>query len=124
MKRTVYLLILFIQGIGLSVSSQPLYEFKFTDKQKNQYKGVLVFFNEGNSYMRIAYNHSNAYSVVNVSYTLRNGTNGQGTQYSMLTGYNPVYITENKSELIYNPDYFIWFYDNHTQKWETPYTTD
>ena len=126
MKRTIYLLILifFIQGVSLSVHSQSLYEIKYADKQKNQYKGFLVFFNEGNAYMRIAYNYNNVYNVVNVNYTLRNGTNSQRTQYSMLTGYNPVYITENKSGLRYNPDYFIWFFNNQTQTWDTPYTTD
>src|SRR5205814_2118013 len=120
MKRTICLpaLVIFLQGITLSVNSQSLYEIKFSDKQKNQYSGFLVFFNESNAYMRIAYNLNNTYNVVNINYTSRNGTNGQGTQYSMLTGYNPVYISENKLGLKYNPDYFIWFYDNHTQNWD------
>jgi len=109
---------------SFSLAAQSLYEIKFVDKQKNPYKGFLVFFNEGNAYMRIAYTSNNVYNVVNVDYTLRNGTNHQGTQYSMLTGYNPVYITDNKAGLRYNPDYFIWFYDEHTKKWGTPYTTD
>ena len=126
MKRTIFLpvLVIFLQGITLSVNSQSLYEIKFADKQKNQYSGFLVFFNESNAYMRIAYNYNNTYNVVNVNYTTRNGTNSQGTQYSMLTGYNPAYITENKLGLRYNPDYFIWFFDKTTQKWDTPYTTD
>ncbi|MFI5188197.1 MAG: caspase family protein [Chitinophagales bacterium] len=126
MKRTLRMLTtgFFIQLVSLSLYSQSLYEIKFTDKQKNKYNGFLVFFNEGNAYMRIAYNYNNAYNVVHVSYTLRNGTNSQGTQYSMLTGNNPVYITENKSGLRYNPDYFIWFYNTRAQKWDTPYTTD
>ena len=61
---------------------------------------------------------------MNVSYTSRNGTNNQGTKYSMLTGYNPVYITDNKANLKYNPDYLMWFFNNSTQTWGTPYTTD
>jgi len=126
MKRNYCLLASFLiaQLAGFSLFSQSLYEIKFTDKQKNKYKGFLVYFNEGNAYMRIAYNYDNQYNVVNVSYAARNGTNGQGTQYSMLTGYNPVYITENKSGRSYNPDYFIWFYNAKDQKWGTPYTTD
>jgi hypothetical protein len=126
MKRTLCLLTILtlIQSLSLSLHAQSLYEIKFTDKQKNKYTGFLVFFNETNAYMRIAYNNNNTYNVVNVDYSSRNGTNSQGIQYSMLTGSDPVYITENKSGLRYNPDYFIWFYDVHSQKWDTPYTTD
>lgn len=126
MKRTHILLafLALIQSASMSLHSQSLYEIKFTDKQKNQYKGFLVFFNESNAYMRIAYNYNNVYNVVNVSYSSKNGTNSQGTQYSMLIGYNPVYITDNKAGLRYNPDYFIWFYNNRSQTWGTPYTTD
>src|SRR4030095_8536153 len=117
-------LILLLQLIGSSVHSQSLYEIKFSDKQKNQYTGFLVFFNETNAYMRIAYYYDNIYNVVNVSYTSRNGTNSTGDKYSMLTGYNPVYITDNKANRKYNPDYFIWFYNTTAKKWDTPYTTD
>ena len=126
MKRNYCLLASFLitQLVGFCLHSQSLYEIKFTDKQKNTYKGFLVYFNESNAYIRIAYNHDNQYNVVNVSYTAKNGTNSQGTQYSMLIGYEPVYITENKSGLRYNPDYFIWFYNAKDEKWGTPYTTD
>src|SRR3954470_5276909 len=116
--------ILFLQLIASSAHSQSLYEIKFSDKLKNQYTGFLVFFNETNAYIRIAYYVDNVYNVVNVSYTSRNGVNRQGDKYSMLTGYNPVFITDNKINRRYNPDYFIWFYNNTAQKWDTPYTTD
>ena len=126
MKRSFHLLtiILFLQLIGFPAHSQSLYEIKFSDKVKNQYSGFLVFFNETNAYMRIGYYSDNIYNVVNVSYTSRNGTNRTGDKYSMLTGYNPVFITDNKANRRYNPDYFIWFFNNTTQKWDTPYTTD
>ncbi len=116
--------ILVLQFVGASTHCQSLYEIKFADKQKNTYTGFLVFFNETNAYMRIAYYYDNVYNVVNVSYTSRNGVNKQGDKYSMLTGYSPIYITDNKANRSYNPDYFIWFYNNTTQKWDTPYTTD
>ncbi len=116
--------ILVLQFVGTSTHCQSLYEIKFADKQKNTYTGFLVFFNETNAYMRIAYYYDNVYNVVNVSYTSRNGVNKQGDKYSMLTGYSPIYITDNKANRSYNPDYFIWFYNNTTQKWDTPYTTD
>ncbi len=126
MKRTTpkLTLVLFILLLSSSVHSQSLYEIKFTDRQKVQYSCFLVFFNETNVYMRIAYNYNNAYNVVNVDYTSRNGTNGQGIKYSMLTGYNPVFITDNKPNLRYNPDYLIWFFNNTSQSWDKPYTTD
>jgi hypothetical protein len=126
MKRTAcpLVFVFIIQWLSLSVQSQSLYEIKFTDKQKNKYTGFLVFFNETNAYMRIAYSVDDVYNVVNVNYTSRNGVNSQGEKYSMLTGYQPVFITDNKANRGYNPDYFIWFFDNNTQTWETPYTTD
>ena len=126
MKRAPCFLafILFLQLFGSPAHSQSLYEIKFSDKLKNQYSGFLVFFNESNAYMRIAYYSDNIYNVVNVSYTSKNGTNRQGDKYSMLTGYNPIFITDNKANHRYNPDYFIWFFNNTTQKWDTPYTTD
>src|SRR5678810_998455 len=116
--------IFLVQLVSYSAHSQSLYEIKFSDKQKNQYTGFLVFFNETNSYMSIAYYYDKIYNVVNVNYTSRNGTNRQGDKYSMLTGYNPTYITDNKANRGYKPDYFIWFFNNTTQKWDTPYTTD
>ena len=99
MKRSFHLLtiILFLQLIGSPAHSQSLYEIKFSDKLKNQYTGFLVFFNETNAYVRVAYYVDNVYNVVNVSYTSRNGVNRQGDKYSMLTGYNPVFITDNKA---------------------------
>jgi hypothetical protein len=126
MQRTIHslILILFMLVAGLTARSQSLFEIKFADKQKIQYSGFLVFFNESNAYMRIAYYYNNVYTVVNVSYTSRNGTNNQGTTYSMLTGYNPVFITENKTNLRYNPDYLIWFFDNASKTWSKPYVTD
>ena len=116
--------IFLLQFIASSVYGQSLYEIKFADKQKNQYTGFLVFFNETNAYMRIAYFYDQVYNVVNVNYTSRNGVNRLGDKYSMLTGYSPTFITDNKANRGYNPDYFIWFYNNATQKWDTPYTTD
>src|SRR5205085_7263580 len=113
MKQALRILayILFVQLIVTSLHSQSLYEIKFNDKQNKQYKGFLVFFNETNAYMRVAYYVDNVYNVVNVNYTSRNGTNSQGYKYSMLTGYDPTFITDNKENRRYNPDYFIWFFD-------------
>jgi len=126
MKRTFFLpaFLFLLQLFSFSVRSQSLYEIKFTDKQKIEYKCLLVYFNETNAYIRIAYNYKNVYNVVNVTYKAKNGVNKQGDKYSMLTGYNPVFITTNDSNRSYNPDYFIWFYNNTTQAWDTPYTTD
>jgi hypothetical protein len=126
MKRAIHLLVFFffILLASLPLRSQSLYEIKFTDKQKIQYSCFLVFFNETNAYVRVAYTYNNAYNVVNVSYHVRNGVNSQGDKYSLFAGSRPVFITENEANLSYNPDYFIWFYNNAAQKWDTPYTTD
>lgn len=126
MKRTSFSLsLIFLMLLaGFTARSQSLYEIKFTDKQKIQYTCLLVFFNETNAYTRVAYNYKNTYNVVNISYTTKNGVNKQGDRYSMFIGYNPVFITDNKENLKYNPDYFIWFFNNNSQKWDTPYTTD
>ena len=125
MKRTIHplTLSLFILLVSFSAQSQSLYEIKFTDKQKIPYSCFLVFFNETNAYMRIAYYNNNIYNVVNVTYTSSNGVSADGSKYSLLTGSNPVFITANKTNLKYNPDYFIWFYNNASQTWST-YTTD
>lgn len=108
----------------LPATAQSLYEIKFTDRQNISYTGLLVFFNETNAYMRIAYNNKNIYNVVNVTYKMKNGVNRQGDKYSMLMGSNPVFITDNKAGLKYNPDYFIWFYNYSAGIWNNPLTTD
>lgn len=117
------LLIIFLVT-AYHATSQSLYEIKFTNKQNIPYTGLLVFFNETNAYMRVAYNNKNVYNVVNVTYKMKNGVNRKGDKYSMLTGSNPVFITDNKANLKYNPDYFIWFYNYQAGKWDTPLTTD
>lgn len=126
MKRisSITIVLFLVLHFGTGVQSQSLYEIKFADKQNIKYSCFLVFFHETNAYMRIAYNYNNVYNVVNVTYKMQNGVNRQGDKYSMLTGSNPVFITENKANLRYNPDYFIWFYNNSTQSWDKPYTTD
>ena len=122
--RICIFLFFLIPPTCLRLFAQSLYEIKFTDKQKLQYSCLLVFFNETNAYMRIAYNNKNTYNVVNVTYKMKNGINRSGDKYSMLSGSNPVFITENKPGLKYNPDYFIWFYNNAAGKWDNPETTD
>lgn len=126
MKRTIYSLAFFFFVLlsSLPLRSQSLFEIKFTDRQKIQYSCLLVFFHENNAYMRIAYTYNNVYNVVNVSYDMKNGINRQGKKYAMLTGHKPMFITDNKANLKYNPDYFIWFYNDVARTWDIPYTTD
>ena len=59
---------------AFNAAAQNLYEIKFTDPDKNTYKGFMVYFNEKECYMRVAYTVDKKYSVVNVDYTSTNVT--------------------------------------------------
>ena len=113
----------FLVIISVSSKAQSLYELKFTGFDGINYNCFLVFFNESYSYMRIAYQAQNQYNVVHVEYKMENGINGQGKNYSLMRGYSPRFITENKNNVGYRPDFFMWFWDKNSQA-GLPYTTD
>ena len=92
-----------------TVSAQSLYEIKFTDAAKTEYLGLLVYFNEQNSYMRIAYTVNGVYNVVNVDYKSITGVNSQLENFFYLkSAATPTFIT-TASKTIYTLDYFIWW---------------
>ena len=122
MKPAIHLLSCLL--LATILRSQSLYEIKFHDKANIEYSCLLVYFNESYAYMRIAYQYGNADYIVNVNYKSRNGTNNNGEKYSLLAGYAPTFIKGYNPNLKYNPDYFIWFYNNSSRSWNTPYTTD
>ncbi len=103
--------------------SQSLYEMKFTDKNKVEYTGLLVYFNESKGYMRIAYTTNNVYNVVNVDYTSVAGKLGDNISYFFMKGSSPKFITDHAADARYNPDYFIWTWKNGEAQ-KLPYTTD
>ena len=75
-----------------NATAQNLYEIKFTDSDKNTYKGFMVYFNEKECYMRIAYTVDKKYNVVNVEYQSSNVTEDK-VNYFVMTGENPTFIT-------------------------------
>lgn len=105
--------------------SQILYKVNFHDKSYNKYEGLLVYFNESRSYMRISYySPDNKYNVVNVDYKSSTGTYYDGSSYFYMSGANPKYITENPNKYTYNPDYFIWRKGASEINWRQPFTSD
>ena len=109
----------------ISVNAQSLYEIKFSDKNNNQYKGFLVFFHENNAYIRTAYYENNQYNVVEINYKMLYGSTATGLKYCMLQKTTPpVFITARLATQSYNPDYFIWFYNSVSGKYDDLYTTD
>lgn len=105
------------------ILSQSFYELKFSDKAGNGYTGLWVYVSESESYMRMAYYNEGKYRVVNVSYDAKTGTLDDGTHYFVLTGSNPTFITETTRGEQYNPDYFVWTW-NDKHDYELPYVTD
>src|SRR5262245_7227492 len=118
-------LIALLCGSLYTAVSQSLYEIKFSDKDNNQYKCLLVYFHENNSYIRTAYFQNSRYNVVEVNYKMIYGTTATGLKYCMLTKVsNPAFITPKGAGQLYNPDYFIWFFNNMSGKYDDLYTTD
>jgi hypothetical protein len=101
--------------------SQSLYEIKFSDEAGNQYTGFMVYFNESESYIRMAYYSGEEYRVVHTDYAATTGVEGEYS-YFFMGGYQSRFITESGGET-YNPDYFIWIWNDETPM-DLPYTTD
>lgn len=102
-------------------NAQSLYEIKFADSSGIQYLGLLVYFNEQNSYMRIAYTSNKVYNVVHVDYKSITGVNSQKDNYFYLKGSKPTFITTASKDAGYNPDYFLWYGTGQNQvgPWQT-----
>lgn len=115
------LLFSFFSTLSVPVFSQSLYEIQFS-AGRVKYKGFLVYFNEEDAYMRVAYTTNNVYNVVNIDYT---STSGQedGSNYFIMMGENARFITESKGDQSYNPDHFVWVWDEET-KGDMPFVTD
>lgn len=111
----------FFFTLSVPVFSQSLYEIQFS-AQRVKYKGFLVYFNEEDAYMRIGYTVNNVYNVVHVEYT---STSGQedGYNYFVMQGENPQFITSTARNQSYNPDHFVWVWDEKT-KGDMPFVTD
>jgi len=102
--------------------SQTFYELQFHDNTGIPYLGFMVYYGENNCYLRVAFSQGDVYNVVNVEYESKTG-NENGTNYQLLVGKNPTYITENPTQLGYNPEHFIWFWNDSISS-EIPFFTD
>ena len=120
--KLIALLLACIVCAGVNkAEAQSIYEIKFTDAAKTDYLGLLVYFNEQNSYMRIAYTVNGTYYVVHVDYKSITGVNAKNENFFYLKSTAaPTFITTSKS--MYSPDYFIWYGTGKNQ--EGPYQTD
>lgn len=129
MRRTslfrAMLVLLFTCAAIQPLRAQILYKVNFHDKNNGAYEGLLVYFNESRSYMRIGYyTTGNKYNVVNVDYKSFTGTYYDGSSYFYMSGSNPKFITANPDKNTYNPDYFIWRKSVSEINWKQPSTSD
>ncbi|PIY12767.1 MAG: hypothetical protein COZ18_01260 [Flexibacter sp. CG_4_10_14_3_um_filter_32_15] len=111
----------FFYTLSVPVFSQSLYEIKFS-ADRVTYKGFLVYFNEEDAYMRVAYTYNNVYNVVNIDYTSVSGQE-DGYNYFVMQGENPQFITRTSRAQTYNPDHFVWVWDETTED-RKPFVTD
>jgi hypothetical protein len=120
------LLVLFSSFLfQLTVHSQILYKVNFHDKNNAPYDGLLVYFNESRSYLRVSYYTTDRrYHVVNVDYKSSTGSYPDGSSYFFMSGSNPKFITDVSKDQTYNPDHFIWRKGRGQQAWNMPSTTD
>lgn len=132
MKTKIFTLVFgcFLWLNAFNATAQNLYEIKFTDEAKNTYKGFMVYFNEKECYMRIAYTIDKKYNVVNVEYNSSNMTEDK-VNYFIMNGSNPTFITAKTAQQgDYNPDTFIWAFTEKDNKDKAddedglPYTSD
>lgn len=121
LKFTISLFIFLGVASPLHLRSQTLYEVKFSDTDGNKYLGFLVYYNESESYMRMAYSSGGKYHVVNIKYAAATGVQ-EGSNYFAMAGYDPTYIAGPEDQE-YNPDYFVWIWD-HGQEAGLPFTSD
>ena len=129
MKMKIFTLVFgcFLWLNALNANAQNLYEIKFTDADKNAYKGFMVYFNEKECYMRVAFTANKKYNIVNVEYNSSNVTEDK-VNYFIMTGSNPTFITK-KDKDEYNPDTFIWAFsekdnDDDSDDDGLPYVSD
>ncbi len=128
MRRYFFLMIMLVvfnDFFQTPAHAQILYKVNFHDKNFGAYEGLLVYFNESRSYMRVNYySTGNKYNVVNVDYTSSTGTYNNGGSYFFMKGSNAKYITEASADQKYNPDHFIWRKSKGQSSWNMPSTTD
>lgn len=117
-KLSLLLLIL----LPLKSFSQTLYEFTYSDDAGTDYIGFMVYFNESDAYMRVAYTDpQGVYNVVNIDYTATTGKDGDNN-YCVFLGSNPTFIVGDKTKG-YSPDTFVWLWGDDNV-YDLPMRTD
>lgn len=125
MSTSLLITTMFVSILTQSAEAQILYKVNFHDKNSAPYEGLLVYFNESRSYMRINYySADNKYHVVNVEYKSSTGSFNNGGTYFFMHGSNPKFITDISKDQKYNPDHFIWRKEKNQVAWKSPSTTD
>jgi len=114
-------LLLCLFGFSNPISAQSLYEITFKAADV-KYTGFLVYFNEQDAYMRVGYTYQNKYNVVNVKYQSIIEEE-DGYNYFIMVGSEPTFITAATKGAVYNPDHFIWMW-NEEESHSEPYVTD
>ncbi len=113
--------ILFFLFAFVSAKGQSLHEIVF-EASDITYKAFLVYFNEQDAYMRIGYTYNGKYNVVHVKYQSVTGQE-DGYNYFVMIGSNPRFITSQSRGQSYNPDHFIWVWNEQNPN-QLPYVTD
>ncbi|WP_448529792.1 caspase family protein [Raineya sp.] len=113
--------LLFFLFAFVSAKGQSLYEIVF-EVSDITYKAFLVYFNEQDAYMRVGYTYKGKYNVVDVKYQSVTGQE-DGYNYFVMIGSNPRFITTQDKGQSYNPDHFIWVWNEQNPN-QLPYVTD
>ncbi|PKQ68882.1 caspase family protein [Raineya orbicola] len=113
--------LLFFLFAFANAKGQSLYEIVF-EASDITYKAFLVYFNEQDAYMRIGYTYKGKYNVVDVKYQSVTGQE-DGYNYLVMVGSNPRFITNQEKGQSYNPDHFIWVWNDQNPN-QLPYVTD
>ena len=116
-----FLLVFIYLSSSLSTLAQSLYDVGF-EAAGISYNGFMVYFNEEDAYMRIGYTYNGKYNVVEVEYISHTGQE-DGYNYQVMIGEDPEFITEQGDGQSYNPDHFVWVWNNANNV-DLPFVTD
>ncbi len=105
-----------------ALRAQDVSELKHTGADGTVYTGLLVYSNEEDIFMRVNYKKNGTYRVVHTDYSVATGEE-DGVNYFFLTGENAHFITAANTNDIYNPDHYIWIWEEDGD-YGLPYTSD
>lgn len=121
LKIQLPLLLCLILATARLAFAQDVSELKYKGSDGTIYTGLLVYTDEEDAFMRIAYTKGGKYRVVHADYVATTGEE-DGQNYFFLVGTNAHFITDAQGET-YNPDHFIWVWEDGGN-YDLPYTSD